>query len=486
MKTKFSFYNQLIPIEETSEYLLYNILNGGLRVLDDSTGRLLVDLSNLDSFNVEDYYEFHDVLKELIDEGFLVDFYIDEKESYQQDYHNSQLAKYRNNSYIGLTIGTTILCNMGCPYCFQTVKPNKTLRDEKVINGIVTYIDGLIQKAPVKKWAGLSIMWYGGEPLINMDVIENLTTKFTALCSLYNIPYDASMVTNGILLTRETWQFLLKHQVNVIQITIDGAKEVHDSYRPLKSANGKNYEKILENLSMMPLGISATIRINTDKRVAATLPKLLDDLKDYGIWPQRQNQVSLKLAWLRGYAGADTSNMRFLTQQEFFDVENQFSAMLVERYNKWAKSNSREIAKQKWKLPEKQNDCATYVSPYFFTFDPEGGIHKCWETIHEKEKSSGSTVFKNWYVDDFTKYLNYSRTNVHPVCYNCKFNPVCEGLTCAYDTIHALSEQNFPCTPWKTEIDRYFKEMYLRMKENPDQVAIHKSEQSAHQTHSNK
>src|SRR5690606_14313698 len=135
----FSFYNQLIPIEETSEYLLYNILNGGLRVLDDSTGRLLLDLSNLDSFDVEDYNDYHDVIQELLDEGFLVDFYIDERESYQQDYHTSQLAKYRNNSYIGLTIGTTILCNMGCPYCFQTVKPNKTLRDEKVINGIVTY-----------------------------------------------------------------------------------------------------------------------------------------------------------------------------------------------------------------------------------------------------------------------------------------------------------------------------------------------------------
>jgi uncharacterized protein len=257
-------------------------------------------------------------------------------------------------------------------------------------------------------------------------------------------------------------------------------------YRPLKNGKGENYEKILENIAMMPLGMEASIRINTDKTVANSLPQLLDDLQAYGIWPQRKNQVSLKLAWLRGYEGADTADMKFLTQKEFFEIENQFSEMLVERYNRWATTNGFEPGKRKWRLPQKQNDCATYVSPYFFTFDPEGGIHKCWETIHEKEKSSGSTVFKNWSTDDFKKYLDYSRTNVHPVCYNCKFNPVCEGLSCAYDTLQDLSKEKFPCTPWKTQIDDYFKKMYLNMKENPDRVAIHKPSEVAHQTHSNK
>jgi uncharacterized protein len=50
---------------------------------------------------------------------------------------------------------------------------------------------------------------------------------------------------------------------------------------------------------MMPLGMDATIRINTDKRVAATLDQFLDDLYSYGLWPQRHQAVSLKLSWLR-------------------------------------------------------------------------------------------------------------------------------------------------------------------------------------------
>ncbi|GCC53235.1 radical SAM protein [Chryseotalea sanaruensis] len=486
MKLKSSFYNEIIPIEETNEFLIYNIVSGGLNVLNKETGLVFSKLKDGRSFELSDFPSITEELSELFNNGFIVEYEIDEIKKYRTDYIENQSRKYRTNGHIGLTIGTTILCNMGCPYCFEDVKPNKTLRDERVLDGIVSFIEGMIQSAPVEKWSSLSISWYGGEPLINKTAIEYLSEKFISLSDKYSIPYDATIITNGIYLDADTWQMLKKYKVSSLQVTIDGAKEVHDVYRPLKNSRSKNYEKILENISMMPEDMDLTIRINTDKRVAATFERLLDDLQSYGIWPQRHKSFSLSLAWLRSYPGADSSTMQYLTKDEFFDVQNSFSKLKVSRFNSWAETNSDLNAKMLWMLPDKQSDCATYVSPYFFTFDPEGTIHKCWETIHDTKKSSGTNVFKSWSTEDFEKYLNYSRTNVHPICETCKFNPVCGGLSCAYDALADIKEDKLPCTIWKTKLPEYFKDMYLMKLENPDKVSFKVAKVNEHQTHSNK
>ena len=485
-KVKFSFYNELIPVEESNNYLLFNIINSGLEILDRTIGELLNKLKEEKEFNLEAYPEHTEVLDYLYEHNYLVNSELDEKAKYQADYELNQKNKFRNSSQIGLTIGTTIICNMGCPYCFEVDKPNKTLNDKTVIKAITTYIESMIQKAPVKRWESFSVIWYGGEPLINKNAIEVLSQKLIKLAADYDIPYNASIITNGILLDRDTWQLLKKNKVGNVQITIDGAKEVHNKYRPLKNKNALNYEKILENISMMPEELSTTIRVNTDKLVASTLPRMLDDLKKYGIWPQRYKNVSIQLAWLRSYEGADVSNISGLTSDEYFDVEHSFSELQVQRFQEWASKNQINTPKLKWKLPKKQSDCATYVSPYFFTFDPEGNIHKCWETVHDSEQSSGTTVLKNWEPKDFDKYLSYSRTRVHPICYNCKFNPVCEGLSCAFDTLKGLEEEHFPCTAWKTKLPEYFKKMYLLKQESPDSVALLSPRRNKVQAHANR
>jgi len=50
----------------------------------------------------------------------------------------------------------------------------------------------------------LSIMWYGGEPLLHKNVIYDLSEKFTSFCIKNSIAYSAAIVTNGFLLDSET------------------------------------------------------------------------------------------------------------------------------------------------------------------------------------------------------------------------------------------------------------------------------------------
>lgn len=486
MNLKSSFYNELIAIEATDEFLIYNIEHGGLRVLDSETGNFISRLESEETFTIRDFPGMVETLMELEEEGYLVPADLDEKAAHRERFLEDQVNKTRGKSHIGLTIGTTILCNMGCPYCFQSVRPNSSLRDEKVINGIVSFIEDMIDKAPVEKWEGISVTWFGGEPLVNRECIEKLTQGLYELAQKYRIPYDALIITNGILLDRKTWQFLRENHITSAQVTIDGAKEVHDVYRPLKTPNALNYEKILENLSIMPSDFSLVVRINTDKRVAASLPRLLDDFEKYGLWPQRHTAISLTLAWLKAYKGADVSSMINLTREEFFEVENEFSTLKVNKFNNWAQANRRAVSKIKWRTPEKQGDCPTWVSPYSFAIDPEGGVHKCWETLHDKETSSGKEVTQGWNAEDYKKYTSYSRATVHPTCYNCKFNPVCEGLSCSHDVVDVVQDSDLPCTPWKTMLSSYFKKMYLEKLQRPDEISFKKHKVAEFRTHSNK
>src|SRR5690606_38706722 len=153
------------------------------------------------------------------------------------------------------------------------------------------YIEDMILKSPVNKWINFHVTWFGGEPLVNKRAIEMLTPRFLEIRHKYQIKYQAHIITNGILLTDDTWNFLVRNQVYNAQITIDGAREIHDSNRPLKATGQENYFKILENLSKIPSEISANIRMNFDRKVVGSLKFFFSDLEKHEIWPQKFKNI---------------------------------------------------------------------------------------------------------------------------------------------------------------------------------------------------
>ena len=59
----------------------------------------------------------------------------------------------------------------------------------------------------------LSVNWYGGEPLLAIDVIESLTEHFLKICKENNITYSSTIITNGYLLDMETVNRLIEYQI---------------------------------------------------------------------------------------------------------------------------------------------------------------------------------------------------------------------------------------------------------------------------------
>ena len=483
-RIKPSYFNFVVPVDD-NDALLYNTKNTGLVQLTAEEGAFLNEVATQEEISVAEYPDRAELLNSLYDRGFFHDADVNEKQILHKIYSLEKDVYSKDAADINLTIGTTILCNMGCSYCFEFVKPNKTMKDEKIIEGVATYLKDMIKKSPVNNWRKLNVVWYGGEPLINKAAIEKLSPLLIQLCEEEGMQYQAEIITNGLLLTEETWQLLKENKVINAQVTIDGPKDIHDASRPL--LGGKklgNYDRIMRNLALMPDGMNLTIRVNLDKRIFHRFREMLEDFKSHGIWPQRYQQVHLDISWLRTYEEElqkGEVNDR-LDVHEFYYALRDLKRLKLEFYNEWAETVGLKRSKLKWDLPELQAECATWVSPYSMVVDPEGNIHKCWETIHD-EKEGVSHVFDEYDVELYDEHSRYDRYQTsHEKCKGCKFIPICDQLSCSHQVI---GEKEPPCTYWKYVLTKSLKEQFLYMKEHPEDLVL-APKKSVNTGHSNK
>lgn len=120
-----------------------------------------------------------------------------------------------------ITILPTEKCNFRCWYCYEDFKHGKMSDDIQQCS--VRFIEQQIKDIQP---ASLQVNWFGGEPLLACDVIENISTQLLNVCRQNSIAYHAQITTNGYLLTPECVQRLFNLGVNTYQITLDGSR--HD------------------------------------------------------------------------------------------------------------------------------------------------------------------------------------------------------------------------------------------------------------------
>ena len=216
------------------EYLLYNTLNGAM------AGCTLEHAEKINAvLENPNMYIHSPIFDKLVEYKFILDSAEDVYQIIERKFHD----KYVDNSYMGLTIMPTEQCNFRCVYCYEDhLKPKMKMHVQKAI---VEYVEQNIDKHK-----GLWVEWFGGEPLLAMDVVKYLSECFLDICKRHNKPYKAGMTTNGYFLNHETFKQLYNYHVWHYQITIDGSKKIHDMQRPLVNGAG-SFDRIVENLKQI-------------------------------------------------------------------------------------------------------------------------------------------------------------------------------------------------------------------------------------------
>lgn len=134
-------------------------------------------------------------------------------------------------------------CNLRCTYCFEKHKKNHMTK-EVARKGLEFLCDNALQNGDRE----FSAMLFGGEPMMKLDIIEEILSYGLELGRKYNIQFTASMVTNATILTDKAYRILDKYKKATslsVQLSVDGIKEVHDQYR-ITAGSGKGSFDIIE------------------------------------------------------------------------------------------------------------------------------------------------------------------------------------------------------------------------------------------------
>jgi uncharacterized protein len=182
----------------------------------------------------------------------------------------SKASQYFMNERLELTVLPTEHCNFRCTYCYEDFALGRMSRE--TIDALKKFI---LHRAP--ELTELQIRWFGGEPLIAFDIIEEISTYITQLIPLYpQLQLQGSVTTNGWLLDIEHATRLAALHVNSFQITLDGPQIQHDSTRLLANNRG-SYEGIHKNLRALK---ASNLPINIELRLHLT-PDNLPVIEDY-------------------------------------------------------------------------------------------------------------------------------------------------------------------------------------------------------------
>ncbi len=341
--------------------------------------------------------------------------------------HN--LHRYDQTSY-GLTVAPTMNCNMGCKYCFEENKRGKM--SPEVIEAIVKAVDDRSEGMK-----SLDINWYGGEPLLALDVIEELTAKCLDIAGKKNIAYSASMISNGYLLTGKIARKLRDLGISVVQITLDGPKKIHDRRRPLKNGKG-SFDKIIENIKEASDYVGIGIRVNIDKDFTEELiVELLDELEAAGL----REKVGVYFGQLEP-ASEICANIseNCYNANEFSRAEVRYYRLLLEH------------GFMVHKIPTPISVYCMAQSIGAMLIDPDGDLYRCYNHAGDKSKSIGNIANEIDYQHPvFRDFFRFDPLHDES-CRSCEILPICMG-GCPARRVDRKMQGEELCDSWKHNLN---------------------------------
>ncbi len=132
-------------------------------------------------------------------------------------------------------------CNLACRYCFAEEGEYHGRRALMSYEVGKKALDFLIANSGSRR--NLEVDFFGGEPLMNWQVVKDLVRYGREQEKLHNKNFRFTLTTNGVILNDEIMEFCNREMANVV-LSIDGRKEVHDRMRPFRKGQG-SYELIV-------------------------------------------------------------------------------------------------------------------------------------------------------------------------------------------------------------------------------------------------
>ncbi len=162
---------------------------------------------------------------------------------FSKDIYEGLATDYKNNSKVvkALCLHVAHTCNLNCSYCFAS--QGKYQGDRALMSFEVgkQAFDFLIANSGTRR--NLEVDFFGGEPLMNFDVVKQLVAYARSVEKQHGKNFRFTLTTNGVLIDDDVIDFANREMSNVV-LSLDGRREVHDHFRVDHAGRG-SYDVIL-------------------------------------------------------------------------------------------------------------------------------------------------------------------------------------------------------------------------------------------------
>ena len=244
--------------------IVLDVNSGSVHVVDDVTyeviplfeeGKEKEEIVTLlkDKYAVSDIEESFDEITQLKEDGSL----------FTEDIYRQYIKEFKKRQTVVKAMCLHIAhdCNLACKYCFAEEGEYHGRRALMSYEVGKKALDFLIENSG--KRVNLEVDFFGGEPLMNWDVVKRLVEYGRSREEECNKKFRFTLTTNGVLLNDEIMEFANKEMANVV-LSLDGRKDVNDEMRPFRNGKG-SYDLIVPKFQKFAkqreeLGLSYYIR----------------------------------------------------------------------------------------------------------------------------------------------------------------------------------------------------------------------------------
>jgi uncharacterized protein len=230
--------NIVIDVYSGAIHVVDDIIYDIIEIYNELTKEELIEKLS-DKYNNNEINEGISEVEQLRSNGLL----------FTEDTYKDAIISFKNRQPVvkALCLHIAHDCNLCCKYCFAG--EGEYHGDRSLMSSDIgkKAIDFLIENSGNRR--NLEVDFFGGEPLMNFDVVKEIVKYAKSKEEKYNKNFRFTITTNGILLDDEKMEFINDNMYNVV-LSIDGRKEVNDNMRCTSNGKG-SYDIILPKFKKM-------------------------------------------------------------------------------------------------------------------------------------------------------------------------------------------------------------------------------------------
>jgi len=225
-------YNIVLDVNSGSVHVVDDLVYDIIALYETTSKEdILKKLSSV--YAEKDIAEAYEEIEELVREECL----------FTEDIYKDYIIDFKKRPTVvkALCLHIAHDCNLACKYCFAEEGEYHGRRALMSFEVGKKALDFLIANSGSRR--NLEVDFFGGEPLMNFDVVKQLVAYGREQEKLHDKQFRFTLTTNGVLLNKDIQEFANKEMANVV-LSVDGRKEVHDFMRPFRGGQG-SYDRII-------------------------------------------------------------------------------------------------------------------------------------------------------------------------------------------------------------------------------------------------